>query len=210
MHTAARRNPKIRKENENADIHEIHNPRLEKCFLDEKIDSKKEIKSISMLRNERLSFEFAYTTDGYSPKAYCDLKLENPFGENLKLFKIEQVPVFMPAYPGGYDDNYLRTEPGLYPDLLLPLDEKLPFVVVYNQLRSVLVTIEDTDGLKPGDYTLKISVACGNEVSESSIDIRVVDAMLPEQKLIHTQWFHNDCIATYIMTARSSPRVTGS
>ena len=40
---------------------------MEKCFLDEKIDSKKEIKSISMLRNERLSFEFAYTTDGYSP-----------------------------------------------------------------------------------------------------------------------------------------------
>ena len=179
---------------------------MEKCFLDEKIDSKKEIKSISMLRNERLSFEFAYTTDGYSPKAYCNLKLENPFGENLKLFKIEQVPVFMPAYPGGYDDNYLRTEPGLYPDLLLPLDEKLPFVVVYNQLRSVLVTIEDTDGLKPGDYTLKISVACGNEVSESSIDIRVVDAMLPEQKLIHTQWFHNDCIATHYDCPVFSPR----
>lgn len=65
---------------------------MEKCFLDEKIDSKKEIKTISMLRNERLSFEFAYTTDTHSPKAYCDLRIESPFGEHLKLFKIEQVP----------------------------------------------------------------------------------------------------------------------
>lgn len=173
---------------------------MEKCFLDEKLDSKSELHEISMLRNERLSFQFAYTLEGelwLSPKQYCSLVIENPLGDRLKFFKVEQVPVFLAAYPNSHDDDYLRTEPGLYPDLLLPLDTSLPFVAVYGQLRTLLVTVEDPDGIAPGEYTIKLSLVLGEERSEASIKIKVVDALLPEQELIHTQWFHNDCLATH-------------
>ena len=99
-------------------------PSIEKCFLDEKIESKPELSEISMLRNERLSFQFAYTYDDLaaSPKQYCRLNVEGPLADYIKIARIEPVPVFLPAYPNSHDDNYLRTEPGLYPDLLDPLD----------------------------------------------------------------------------------------
>ena len=39
-------------------------PSTEKCFLDDKIEDKQELTEISMLKNERLSFQLAYTVAG--------------------------------------------------------------------------------------------------------------------------------------------------
>ncbi len=37
-----------------------------------------------------------------------------------------------------------------------------------------------------------------NEIlSEETFEIEIINAVLPEQKLIYTQWFHGDCIAVY-------------
>ncbi|MCI8389047.1 MAG: DUF4091 domain-containing protein [Clostridiales bacterium] len=174
-------------------------PSIEKCFLDESILSKPQLSEISMLRNERLSFQFAYIYDDVNlgHKQHSSLVVESPIADYIKIALIESVPVALPAYPHAFDDNYLRTTPGLYPDLLIPFDTKLPLVLVYNQLRSLLITIENTDGIEPGEYPVNISVVLGENKVTSTINVKVVDAMLPEQELIHTQWFHNDCIATY-------------
>ncbi len=174
-------------------------PSVEKCFLDEKIEDKKTLTQISMCRNERLSFQFAYTYDqlSASPKQYADLTVDSPLFDSMTISKVEPVPVTLPAYPNAHDDNYLRTEPGLYPDLLLPFDMKLPLVVVHGQLRSLFVTIENTDGLTPGTYDVTFTVTIGEEKTASTLSVRVIDAMLPEDEMIVTHWFHNDCIATY-------------
>jgi hypothetical protein len=174
-------------------------PSVEKCFLDEKIETKPELTEISMLRNERLSFQFAYTYDDLSaaPKQYCSLFVDSLLTDCIKIEKIEPVPVAMPAYPQSHDDNYLRTEPGLFPDLLVPIDIKLPLVAVHRQLRSLLFTIENIQGIEPGEYEIEIGLIFRDNKYSQRLNIKVVDAFLPEQELIHTQWFHNDCLATY-------------
>lgn len=174
-------------------------PSTAKCFLDENIDGKEALSEISMLKNERLSFQLAYTADNIdcSPKASCELRIESALSPYIKASVIESVPVTMPAYPHYHDDNYLRTEPGLYPDLLIPFDTSLPVNVPYNQLRAVLFTVENKDGLEPGVYIIKISLVCGGSVSEAELKVTVIGAALPEQTLMHTQWFHNDCLATH-------------
>ena len=172
---------------------------MEKCFLDESINSKPVVARLSALKNERLSFQLAYTGDrsDLTPKHECSLTIEGDFADKLKIFKVEQVPVLMPVYRNSCDENYLRTEAGLFPDLLVPFDIRLPLNVVPCQLKTLLVTVCDEEGLPAGDHTLKFVVSHGEDKSESEITVHVVDASLPEQTLIHTQWFHNDCLATY-------------
>ncbi len=172
---------------------------MEKCFLDESIAGKTQLEKISMLRNERLSLQAAYTTEDPSgkPKAMCRWHIESPLADAITVSKVDSLPVQMPVYPEFPNENYLRTEPGMYPDLLTPITESQQLMVAYKQLQTLMITIENEEGLAPGTYPLEFTVTWGEEVFSTSIEITVIDAMLPEQTLMHTQWFHNDCLATW-------------
>ncbi len=173
-------------------------PSLEKCFLDEKIEDKYELKHISMLKNERLSFQLAHTFiyDGRSEALYGKLEITGGLKDKISVKTVESVPVVIPAYHWTVDDGYLRRTPGLYPDLLVPYSSKYPFIVAVNQLRANYITIEDKNGLEPGEYELTFRVY-GDKWDESvSLKITVIDAELPKQDFIYTQWFHCDSIAT--------------
>lgn len=174
-------------------------PSVEKCFLDEDIDKKSAITRLSMLKNERLSFQMAYTGLGMG-RTVCKrgkLTISGELAHKITAYRIENVPVTVPAYPWTEDDNYLRREPGLYPDLMRPLDFDVPLAVVNGQLNSCLFTVEDADGIKSGEYEVTLTLALDDISVSETMKITVIDAMLPEQGLIHTQWFHVDCIAAY-------------
>ncbi len=174
---------------------------LEKCFLDEKLDSKLEIKELSMLRNERLSFQLAYeaVSDLRVPARKWTLDVEGPLADKIKVSRVEQVPVTLTSWYWTVDDDYLRREPGLYPDLLLPMDLKEDGVtVVVGQLRTHYISIEDENGLEPGEYDVTLVLKWNDEEEiRNTVKIKVIDAFLPEMKLTHTEWFYTDCIAAY-------------
>ena len=175
-------------------------PSTEKCFLDDKIEDKPALSEVSMLKNERLSFQLAHTwiDESNNLRQHYKMTIDSPLENDITVTKIEPVPVTLPCYPIARDENYLRTEPGLFPDLLLPFDyTDLPVVSPNKQLRAHLFTIENKDGIEPGEYTITIRLTVGESVNTASLKVTVIDAMLPESELIHTQWFHNDCIATY-------------
>jgi len=171
----------------------------EKCFIDEKLDSKNAISHLTMLKNERLSFQLAYRYADPTKTHYPigKLRIEGELKSKLTFARIEQVPVTVPTYSTVRDDDYLRREPGLYPDLLIPDSEELTVITGMSQLRSWLFTVEDENGIDAGEYELTFTVTIGEAVRSASLKITVIDAMLPEQTLIHTQWFHCDCIASY-------------
>jgi len=174
-------------------------PSVERCFLDEKIEDKYRLTHISMLKNERLSFQLAHSffDDGKCVALRGKLEIIGELADKISISSVESVPVVMPSYYWTVDDDYLRRDSGLYPDLLEPYDIKNPFVVAREQLRSHYITIEDKDGIKPGDYTLTFRVY-GKDCDESvSLNITVIDAELPRQELIYTEWFHLDSIATH-------------
>ena len=175
-------------------------PSTEKCFLDDKIEDKLELCEVSMLKNERLSFQLAYTIagPGAGTREHCAAEMESPLADRITITKVEPVPVALPIYPGNADPNYLRKEPGLYPDLLVPFTfENQPLIIPGNQLRAYLFTIEDENGIEAGEYTVTFRVTWGETVKTASLKVKVIDAMLPESEIYHTEWFHNDCIATH-------------
>lgn len=172
---------------------------MEKCFMDEKIDSKAEISGGRALRGEEYCFELAYTSDepAHHPKAVLSLELDSPLSAFTTISKVEQVPVRLPCY-SWVDDNYLRTKPGLYPDLLIPAKNGDQVYVTYGELKSFFVSVRIPEDIAPGDYPITVRLMAGAEAAASAtVSLHVMEAVLPKQDMIVTEWFHCDCIATY-------------
>ena len=176
---------------------------LEKVFIDESIDSYSPLKNLSALRGERVNFQIAYTysTKG-SPLPYLAPRLTPTLsGELAKYASIRQimyVPVNFTEHMVGFDDNYLRTAPGLYPDVLRPLYYGGSMTFAKDGLNAVWVEINLPKDMAAGKYDFTISFD-GKEYgqSESSVEVEVIDAVLPDEDIYFTQWFHADCLANY-------------
>lgn len=142
----------------------------EKCFLDERIETKKDYTKASMLLGERFSFQLCWQyaeCDVNEMRTIGYLKLESPVSDWVSLQRVDHVPVRMTVNPGSGDDNYLRKEPGVYPDLLRPMNEKTR-ISVCESLYSVWVDIRVPEDAEGGEYpiTFKLVNLEGETVAE--------------------------------------------
>ena len=93
----------------------------------------------------------------------------------------------------------------MYPDLLRDLDteddgadKKYLTKEVPGQWRSLWLDVTVDAELAGGDYAIVIETETEDGEKETlKADLHVVDASLPPQKLLHTEWFHSDCLADY-------------
>ena len=172
---------------------------LEKCFLDESVPQKKSLGKISMLKNERYSFQVCYDrSEVVDAKVVVYVAVDSPLANVIKISKVQQIPSELPIYKGRYDDNYLRTEPGLFPDLLEPLREN-DRLVTNQSLRSLWFEIVPDGTVEAGVYPIKITFT--NEKGEVEAvletEAELINAELPKQDLIVTHWFYTDCLMQY-------------
>jgi hypothetical protein len=171
---------------------------LEKVFLDEKIEDKAAFNNASMLSNERYSFQVAYieTNNDISAKRMGTVEIKSDLKEYISVRRVDVVPSQMPAY-SQYDDNYLRVQPGLFPDPLIEIEENESIYLVTNQLRSLWITIDLESAVKAGNHDIEIIFYDEHKMVLSSeiFNVLIIDACLPKQDLIFTQWFHCDCLA---------------
>ena len=146
---------------------------------------------ISILRGETASCQVAVREYGnVCVQAYAP-------GFRVTVREVEQVPVRRAANPDRDDDDYLRKAPGLYPDLLKPMNEEQKCVLV-GCWKSFWIDAEPEENTPSGEYTLTVQVSAENgESFTGQQTIHFVDCQLPEQKLLHTRWFHTDCLADY-------------
>lgn len=182
-----------------------------KPFLDESIDNYSSLKRISALRGERLTLQVLYTycegEDGLYRGGVLRDRLEPRLSGSLaryaRLHQIKSVAVYKPKRKDISDDGFLRSTPGLYPDLLLPMTTDGRVRPEVDLLEALLLDIEipDDDASVIGEGELRVSFVSpsldGRVLAEDSVNVEVVNAILPKQKLIYTQWFHYDCLAHY-------------
>ncbi len=167
-------------------------PSTEKCFPEQSVADKTPLRSLSMLRNERLSFQLAYQPEG--GRVMSVLEISGDLARYVRVFKVGYLYV---PHPGISDSDYIESGKQVYPDVLTEIKPGASVVATPDEFRTLMFTIECPEGLAPGKSEFTVSLRSDNDLNQASIDINVVDAMLPEQTLIHTQWFHNDCLATY-------------
>ena len=187
---------------------------LEKVFPNVKPSQLSSDTVLSAWRSTRAAVQLVYTTDSTSPgmpvQAFQVSVAGGPCPAYLR--KVELVPSDYPCYETS-DSNYITKKPGLFPDLLAPVTDAY-ITPIPHQYRSLWISWNIPEDIIPGDYEITIT-ACAQEdmclpngvvlhnaeaskqVYVSSFTLRVAKALLPAQKLLHTEWFHADCLASY-------------
>ncbi len=181
---------------------------MEKCFMEDDFESKRPISRGEALLGEEFSFEVIYTSDdpAHHPKALFRLNVVSPLRDWITVRTVEQVPVRFPVYRWVDDGNYLKTTPGLYPDLLQPLNPNGDVMVTYGELKALWVTVKVPKDAEPGDYPVCVRFESGETAYAAEVRLHVIAAELPKQKMIVTNWFHCDCIANYYDLETFSPK----
>lgn len=168
---------------------------LHKVFPDEQYHNLQEVSGISALKGERVSWQilFASLKKSWVP---AQVRVDGPEGVDVQLRLVGCVPALLPSRPGETDRFYLRTAPGIFPDVLEPMkDDTVELKKGVVQSLYVTATIPET--LPAGAYPVSVFFKMEKETVTKTFTIRVLDAVLPPQELTYTQWFHADCIASH-------------
>lgn len=173
---------------------------LEKPFADEKLDDYAALSRISTLRGEAISFQLLYTyIQGESKRSWDVFKIELS-GELAKYATVREVKAVAVTKPCGVksDDNYLRTAPGAYPDLLFPLTKDNRFASSNEILNSHWIDVFIPEDAPSGESEIKVRIIhSGEVVSENTLTVDIIGATLPKQKTAHTMWYSNPSIVHY-------------
>ncbi|HJC22704.1 MAG TPA: DUF4091 domain-containing protein [Candidatus Eisenbergiella merdavium] len=202
---------------------------LEKVFPDQRPEEWKEGERLCILKGETPAIQLVYfrrSGGGYPtvPRFACRV---SGFPAQARLREVELVPSAFPCFE-QVDDNYLRTEPGMFPDLLKPCPDGW-ITPRAGQYRALWIDFPDTSGVPAGEYRVEITLmpetegVLGNgqswrwdeerkqrvfsltpmeegETKPLCLTLEVSEETLPKQSLIHTEWFHSDCVADYYQT----------
>lgn len=165
---------------------------LQRVFLDGRCDLT-EHNCDSVLKGERYSYQIAYKS---SEKFFAEIVIDSPLSQFITVRSVGNVPSELPVYES--DCKFCeRNEPGLFPDVLFPIENNRVLIKRQN-FYALWITVDLPKDMDAGDYEIKIKLKKdGETISENIFGLHVINAVLPEQKLIYTQWFHSDSISNY-------------
>ena len=182
---------------------------LEKVRLSDKPDFQ-EITRKTVFRGERFSYQTALFTD--IQMLAVEFSVESPCKDWIKLYAVKNAVMDMPMFPMQPEqEDYITREPGLMPDILLPLEEQNYIVEAFKDLNSsVWVRVDIPEDAPAGEYpiTVRATRICEEQMGsrginpeqktvwETTMTVEVLPVALPKQELKYGQWFYADCIAT--------------
>ncbi len=163
----------------------------------------------SALRGERTAVQIAIDwrwQDGQPFEQETVLSVRTT-ARSLALYDVALVPVRLAAWP-DHDEQYLTDQPGLLPDRLVPCPFQMdpdhavicPVRLLSNQIHVIWLEWQVPDDAPAGPVSFQIQLAVQGEaatVLTTETTLQVIDMKLPPQTLIHTEWFHTDCLADY-------------
>ena len=179
---------------------------LAKVYTDTLIDELVPFQKISALKGERISFQLVtqYVKEAGDGK-FTERKLYTPrivgtLSEYVTLREVRNVGVELPTLPDLADEDYEKLTPGLYPDVLCPLSYGGKVIARTLFPSSVWIDVvipESFDVIGEDELTVELVSDDGAIEASETITVDVINATLPEQELIMTQWFHTDALANY-------------
>lgn len=158
--------------------------------------SSAEYNGASCLCGERFSYQIAVIANGedVGPAVRADISICSDL--DVKIYDVVSVPVSMPAFADGYDNAFITRESAVIPDLLILNDGTVAVSSYF--YKALWLTVDVDKDAASGEHKITVSFEKDGEVlGESVFGLNVIGAELPKQKLIFTQWFHCDCIASY-------------
>lgn len=164
---------------------------LEKIFPNEPLPDSP-LPALSVLKNEKADFQIAFSVQKGDTVSFS---AGGELSAYLRFFTVRLIPAGLNA-PKKSDDYFISKNKAEYPELLWPIANE--FTAEYDGVNTVWCEIVPSPLLPAGEHTIDFQIQVGeNEPMHCSIDITVIDAELPKQELIYTNWFHSDCLMEY-------------
>lgn len=184
---------------------------LEKIGLEKALTPLKEGIPLTVCRGETVSFQVAFRDSDTGSDIGISVRKalvgeSGSAGENGILtqeesleVRIRRVLTVMCRYscnPESFDDDYLFYDARMAPDLLRDVEGQIP---VRSEWQSLWVDVCPEKGQKPGLYRIEICFTSKGEETAvvCSVEIRVIEEVLPPLPILHTEWFHCDGIVDY-------------
>lgn len=166
---------------------------MTKVFLDEAPREDLPRRGMSCFGNECFSFQAAWSNRDDEARTPMRLEVRSPLGKLIHVRRVYHVPVRFAAFADS-DDNYLRKTPGLYPDLLA--EPEGDWIAWSGMWESAWIDVEPDGTAAPGVYPIEVILRDegGAEAAREALELEILPALLPPQTLIHTKWFHCDCL----------------
>lgn len=145
------------------------------------------------------SFSYQIYIKGNDPR-FAYLSVDSELREYVRIYRVVDGVMDAPVVVEIPQEDYITHEPGLMPDILVPVDNQGVYLDKEPCVFWVRVDVP-ADG-KPGNYDINIELSFvkpGGEPAERScqkMELQVIDSVMPEQKLIYTRWMYLDCIAS--------------
>ena len=174
---------------------------LDKCFPNSAPADFALLERVSVLRGERLSFQYAFREDDPAAphRSWCAPVIEGDLAPYASVRIVEFTPSLMPVYPPPRqsDDDFITKEPGLFPDRLETLS-KCGVPVCSYQTRTLWITVDIPADAEAGEHILTVGLdSAAGPYGRAQLAVSVIAATLPKQTMPVTQWFHCDCLADY-------------
>ena len=179
---------------------------LEKPRPQDSFNAFPELKKLSALKGERLSFQAIHTNfdEGLQCRGCTSfLTLDGELAKYATVREVECVPIMKPVLQHSkawhIDDNYISKEPGIFPEVLRPLHNKNQVFIVNSILQTLWVEINIPKRIKAGEYTLTLNLdtAEGRHACDTKIVIEIINEVMPDESIYYTEWFYCDCLASY-------------
>lgn len=182
---------------------------LEKIRLDDTLNYE-ELTESKVIKGERFSYQIAVCSDSW---ALLGIDVESKLKDYIKVYIVENAQMDYPVQDEATrhtDDDYITKKPGLMPDILLPAEDKNSMLkLVSGSTRCIWIRVDIPKDCPAGEYDIKVNLksvvadGLGNAVRSveegfdktKTMKLTVINAVMPKQELIYSQWFHTDCIA---------------
>ena len=164
---------------------------LNKILKDDPLDYK-EFNSFSVLKNERFSYQIAFKNDSDKPVT-VNVTTLSPVKDTLVRREIYCFVNKVGYNPDNVTAEYVTHEHTFVPDALHDFDGTLTVPAGENAVLLVTLRLDRT-AAQAGKYALRTLCQWDGGKEEKVFVLNVIDAYLPKQKIMYTNWFHCDAI----------------
>lgn len=159
---------------------------LEKIYHSDKVP-RNTLSNFSMLKNEKKSFQIAIECE----KEFSAELIINSTFDKTTAYSVEHIKSDFPMNKTGVDDYFRFSEDGYYPDLLLPINDKIKV----SKGISVFWVEVNANEKNIGINTIEIELKDDEKtIAETSLKVEVINCELDFNDFVYTNWFHTDCL----------------
>lgn len=159
------------------------------------IGDAKPIEKKILMGGESFSWQLALETPD---RVELTARVESKVARWVQLYAVVNTVMDVACYSSA-DDDYLTKEPGIMPDMLLPMEGQDAKMHLTNQAGAIWVKADVPENTPAGAYpvTVKLHAATAHEEMEleATMVLEVTGRNILPQKTLFTQWFYVDCIA---------------